>query len=100
MNSNEYNGWTNYETWAVNLWMDNEQGSQEYWHGEAKRILDSDELRDHESQIAALADSLKEQHEESLPELTGFAADLLNGAMSEVNWYEIAKHLIEAVQAA
>jgi hypothetical protein len=29
--------------------------------------------------------------------LTGFAADLLNGAMSEVNWYEIAQHLIEAV---
>ena len=24
-----YNGWTNYETWAVKLWMDNEEGSYE-----------------------------------------------------------------------
>ena len=28
--SERYNGWTNYETWLVNLWMDNEQGSQEF----------------------------------------------------------------------
>ena len=26
-NEKTYNGWTNYETWAVGLWIDNEQGS-------------------------------------------------------------------------
>ncbi len=25
--STGYNGWTNYETWNVNLWIDNEYGS-------------------------------------------------------------------------
>ena len=25
MNRNEYNGWTNYETWNVALWIDNEE---------------------------------------------------------------------------
>ena len=26
-----YNGWPNYETWAVKLWLDNDQGLCEYW---------------------------------------------------------------------
>ncbi|NER31140.1 MAG: hypothetical protein F6J89_26845 [Symploca sp. SIO1C4] len=25
-----YNGWTNYETWAVALWIDNDYGSHQY----------------------------------------------------------------------
>jgi hypothetical protein len=24
---NEYNGWSNYQTWNVMLWLDNDQGS-------------------------------------------------------------------------
>jgi len=26
-----YNGYTNYETWAVKLWMDNEEPTYDYW---------------------------------------------------------------------
>ena len=26
-----YNGWTNYETWAVKLWIDNDEGTYTYW---------------------------------------------------------------------
>jgi hypothetical protein len=32
-----YNGWTNYETWAVSLWLDNEQPSYLYWREQADR---------------------------------------------------------------
>ena len=28
MTDTEYNGWTNYETWNVALWIDNDQGLQ------------------------------------------------------------------------
>lgn len=103
MTKNEYNGWFNYETWVVNLWMDNEQGSQEFWREQADYAL-RHAARSYESQTqeqaatCQLADTLKAQHEETLPELTGFAADLLSAAMSEVNWYEIAEHLITEVQ--
>lgn len=44
-----------------------------------------------------LADRLKAEHEEALPELTGFASDLLTAAFGEVNWHEIARSLLEEV---
>ena len=31
MTKKEYNGWHNYETWLVKLWIDNEEGSYNYW---------------------------------------------------------------------
>lgn len=102
MTTKEYNGWTNYETWVVNLWMDNNEGSQGYWAERAQEIFDDSEEDDINTREQAathqLADELKDQHEEALPEVEGFAADLLNGAMSEVNWHEIAEHLINEVE--
>ena len=32
-----YNGWTNYETWRVHLWLSNDEGSYNYWLEEAER---------------------------------------------------------------
>lgn len=45
--------------------------------------------------MIALSDMLKDEHAEALPDLGATVwADLLGAAMSEVNWYEIAEHLI------
>jgi hypothetical protein len=104
MTKNSYNGWYNYETWAVNLWLDSEEGSQNYWREAAKESLQTvrahresgDVLTIDERAMVNLAHRLKDEHEEALPSFTGFAADLLNAAMSEVNWREIAQHLVEA----
>jgi len=95
MTKKEYNGWTNYETWAVKLWLDNEQSSSEFWNERAKEQFE----RDAKNAKYDLANILKEHHEEALPELTGFAADLLNAAMSEVNWDEIAGSIIDDLKA-
>jgi len=89
MTHKEYNGWTNYETWLVKLWMDNDEGSYDYWRHEAADCVEYDRSVSH------LANSIKESHESALPELEGFAADLMNAALSEVNWSEIANSLIE-----
>jgi len=103
MNNKEYNGWYNYETWVVSLWMDNEQGTYDYWRSVANDLvsLESPEfIADANTRACRLADRIKDEHEQALPELQGFPADLLNAAMSEVNWYEIAEHLLESVLEA
>lgn len=98
-----YNGWTNYETWLVNLWMDNEHSDQEFFRERAKEIYDESHAPGHvvwtKSETARhhFADWLKEWHEENRPELPGVYEDLLGGALSAVNWHEIARHYIDAV---
>jgi hypothetical protein len=103
-----YNGWTNYETWLVKLWMDNDQGSDEYWRERAQEAWNDATPGSYEWQtreeeaVSALADEIKEQHEESVEScgVTGVLSDLLNAALSEVNWREIARAYLDEVDKA
>ena len=85
-----YNGWTNYETWLVNLWMDNEPGGKEFiweWLGERSVGV----------QAGRLAQFLEETYAEGADDLSlpPFWNDLLRGALSEVNWMETASHIMD-----
>lgn len=93
MECKDYNGWTNYETWLVNLWIG--EDSQEYWEERAKEIC-----RQHEDRLDAvreLADDIRASHEEMAEEIgtIGLLVDLLSGSLQNVNWREIAEHLTE-----
>ena len=102
-----YQGWTNYETWACKLWMDNDQGTQEYFHKMRDRILRhptyQNEFMPKESRkVHELAEALKAEHEEQAERFMGnqasFFADIFNAALSSVNWHEIAESLIEEAE--
>ena len=89
MEHKEYNGWYNYETWCVALWMDNDQGVYEYF-----RYC----VREYDGDVRAVAEQIEQWHKDVIDELdlpNCFASDLLGGAMSEVNWDEIAENLVE-----
>lgn len=102
-----YNGWANYETWCVHLWLTNEEGSYRYWREEAER--QSKEARRCEEVKAGtwtvpearrfrLADQLKSELEEASPtEEASLFSDLLSGALAEVDWHEIAEAFLEEV---
>jgi len=103
---NTYNGWTNYETWLWKLWIDNDQGSYEYWREQTQGILDDGDLApeyDWETlrdvQVAALAEQLESDADEGAEMLTGVTgpfADLLTGALGRIDWREIAGSMIDA----
>lgn len=91
-----YNGWTNYETWAVDLWMDNEESAHLHWYEKAERHVE-ESLGKHDA-VGSFAEELKMDTTDALP-LPGpcLYSDLLNGALSEVNWVEIAEKWVSAV---
>jgi hypothetical protein len=98
MNKKEYNGWTNYETWLVNLWMDNDEGSQAYWSEVAQDSIEEHQAGQEPENWFYFEGVLKDMLDNMVhgPESTVafMAADLLNAAISEVDTREIAKNWV------
>jgi hypothetical protein len=96
----KYGGWTNYETWAVKLWLNNDQGWQEQCNEWAIEYLQEaiDREQDKSHAVDELADRLKWLHEETAPAADGVFSDLLNHALASVNWEEIAQSCVNEVE--
>jgi len=95
-----YNGWANYETWCVNLWIGNEEPSYRHWNATAEDVWSDAESNDiltkSEAARQCLADMLKIEIEDSRPELeASMWTDLMQAALSEVVWIDIADGLLE-----
>jgi hypothetical protein len=89
----QYNGYTNYETWVVNLWIDNDEYTQ-------------DETRDWMTEnhnTFQYKFQLDEAYREFVEELfdsptSGLAGDLIGHALDNVNWKELTDLLIEELE--
>lgn len=82
MSDNKCNGWTNYATWRVNL---------EVFDG--FDVTDLDYFNDTYELSIRLKEYLEWFIDETTPD--GIAKDYALAFISDVNWYEIAEHLIE-----
>jgi len=82
----KYNGWTNYATWRVNL---------EMFDG-------ADYASDNSLDAIDLGYVLRDTAEELICESAreGFARDYALAFLSDVNWHEIATHMIEDYRTA
>jgi hypothetical protein len=95
----KYNGWKNYETWAVSLWIDNEESTYLRARAIAQEARADPQIIDGRTAPGVVADCLKEwiENDSPLNNTATLYADLLNAALSEVDWYEIAEHYLNEV---
>ena len=87
----EYNGWTNYPTWNVALWLDNEQSPHSYFVGRATD-LDYD--------VSDLATEVKEYIEEQSPvaDRGSMWNDIVGWTLGSVDWRAIAESFCETAR--
>lgn len=97
MTEKTYNGWKNYPTWTVNLWLSNDEP---LYREALERTIDAKEQGgEMRSDRGSVADMFKEWVCDDLaPDLgSTLAADLLGHALDSVDWYEIADAWIQTV---
>ena len=101
--SKKYQGWANYPTWNVKLWIDNEESDHWWWREQALAFIDAAEATTHLTrlEVAArdLAQKLERNHNEahqcSHAHNIGWQNDLLEWALGQVDWHEVADAYIE-----
>jgi len=87
----DYNGWKNYETWLVGLWFSdsyNEYFLEQFRDGDLTQTVTGDDVREY----------VQDYVDNDINTENGFVADLVNGAMREVDWRELANHVEELLK--
>ncbi len=84
MTDKTYNGWTNYETWRVNLEIFDGLDPYDHFSDDQETLSDNlhDYLKDMATEIVE-SDGAK-----------GLAHDYAMAFLQAVNWHEIARHMI------
>lgn len=97
----KYNGWNTYETWLVNLWIDGNEYINEMAQESYNDAVSSQYFTKEEQARLDLADRLKDYVEElqemEVSQPSGLFADLLNSAMREIDWYDLAESYLSEV---
>lgn len=88
--TDRYNGWTNYETWRIQLEVIDGMTLEDF--GFELRDVDTDEVADAERLAGIVADMVREVVLRDVPE--GLALDLALSFINQVDFMEIAEHLI------
>ena len=78
----KYNGWSNRETWVVNLWMTNEEC---YYNELCNIIRNFDEAYEQAEGLEAYIRFILD----GAGQASGLASDLLSTSLGRVDWLEI-----------
>ncbi len=108
----DYNGWKNYSTWAVGMYLNGNYDGPSTYYETIERVknaiegYDQPEVYAQGSERGRVADALQEWVEENVkphtidddhpdPNLHPLVSDLLGASLSSVDWYELADAWIE-----
>lgn len=98
-----HNGYTNYETWAVSMYLDGNYDGEGTYHTVLELVQEASDnyapgnvyegiWTEDEARRYSVEDALKAWFEDQLPDLgASIAQDLLTSAVQEVNWLELAE---------
>lgn len=102
-----HEGFLNYETWVMALWLNNDEASHRYWKDAARETWRNsreyfEEPDPSNNYLGAatfyLSLRLQEEITAGVPDLGSTVfADLLNAALSEVDWSGVAEDFLEGV---
>jgi len=90
----EYNGWTNYETWLINMYFDND-----FIDFVTEQFGTDPSLY---SQMYEIGQSLENVVDEMASEVlqgddTYWIGDLVDKTLADVNWRELADHTLDSI---
>jgi hypothetical protein len=90
-----YEGWKNQTTWSIALNLNNDYGLKSFWDEQAEAALEFAD-GDKEDALFALAENLEQSFREEVEQanLQGALSDILNNALNEVDWADIADSLL------
>jgi hypothetical protein len=92
MTNQEYNGWTNWETWNFKLWIDSDESAYNAVIELAEDMIEGENASlDFSKELEAWTDDMRDAVEIE----SGFFADVCNSAIRKVNFYEIAEAYLE-----
>jgi len=94
MDTQKYNGWTNYATWLCNLWFDDFDFSDD--------IEDLSDDCDSKMELLPLIENIIELYVEAymdsaIDEQHGFVSDLIQCAYENIDFRDIAEHYVDDV---
>lgn len=102
-----YQGYKNYQTWAVALWIGNEYNLYRHWQNRAeeiKAVVEDGDCDQVQAEIWTaeqgarflLADEIEaDMKSHPLADAATMYSDILNHTMSQVDWQEVADSILE-----
>ena len=103
MEEQGYQGWTNHETWATALHIDNNQGLLETALDYALTCLDHHPEEEGWEAINCLSETLENWFDDIAGDFTELSLNAYNmlrdiGSLYRVNWRELADHYLDQVR--
>jgi len=106
----KYNGWHNYETWNMNLWLTNDSGFYEIAEERIEEIAKDESINEGYSNLDKMDVAYKvsqwlEEYANAMwmedfqscnfNHSYGPLGDITNAAWNQIEWYDIAEHLVD-----
>jgi len=97
MDTQKYNGWTNYATWMVNLHFDCLDFTDDIEDG-IFDDMDADRIRCY---VASwIQDYVETYLDKTVSSNNCFVQDVINSTINDVDWHDIADHYVDDIQDA